>query len=561
MLKHKGPRRQVFHGGARSAQVIKLAGHAKMSRIKRLERAQVGSQLKHLRSEAFKLLPKKLQTPQLRKAMYDLTIFDRVQAVLTPTLIGYKNIRNNAVNVKYHTDLNSDINSLKNTDIQFDDQALNSILPYIKDQKLKDLLITFQARYQQLSYDIRLEQFPQVTKFSRPVTSRETSDLMEINEQFKQGVGLDMNDNDDAAAAAAVAEMTATNDKLKAKLSEEDRQHIDQLDALYQELAECAAIEEADDGSFDTTPNIERQTAALAKLAEMPVKACEYHFLKIPKGMRPTSVLTARVYQILSHPIDYLELYKAVFRGKQRIMSKKLLNEIEICRYAINNLSEQEFRSLNPHRAAILTWKLMNSEDIDNETVATLLNYNDRLLDKDDRALIHHNPEIMANSWIVEAFNNRNNPNYSVELIRGAKAADADLNRFKLFLNDTEMVPRRLNVFLGLHYLKAKRTLPADGCESFFRSLNHCRYPGQVNTVLNAAVTSTPGLVIPPGAIYEAMIAAHKVESHETMASLSNYIRHSTGLGFNNALPMDYRSGSIYIDSLQIRHQREKKNI
>eukprot|EP00461_Guttulinopsis_vulgaris_P000582 UN00582 len=283
--------------------------------------------------------------------------------------------------------------------------------------------------------------------------------------------------------------------------------------------------------------------------------------MRLPPGIRPTKALTARVYQILAHPIDYLDLYRAVFRGKQKRMSKKVMKELDICRYATKHLTDEEFQNVNPHRAAVLTWKLMNSEDVDNDAVATMMNYNDRMLDRKDRAQVHHNPELMADSWIVEAFNNRHNTEYSVEIIKAAKAADADLNRFKLFLNDTELVPRRLNVFLGLNYIKQKATLPADGMESFFRALNHCRFPGQINTLLKIAVIGTPNLVVPPGAIYEALVAANKMGAYETIAPLANYVRHTTGLGWDKALPMDYRTGSIYVDSLQQLHMKEQKRM
>lgn len=508
--------------------MIKVSANTKINKAKRLERAQVGYQLKHLRAAAFKQLPKKLQTPELRKAMYDLTPFDNAQVIGTPTVIGLNfNRGNNAVHVRYHDDSNSIIP--QKPDITFDDAALEKLLPYVKDAKLKNLLVTFQQRYQQLCEEIRTEQYPAPKLFSRPVDSRESVDLIQINDQFKDN---SLSDDDIK--------------QRKAKLSAEDQKHIDAVNDLYVQLSQPGLSEEA-------------QAEIVNQLTQLPVLACEYQFMRLPENVKPTRALTARVYQILAQPIDYLDLYKAVFRGKQKRMSQKLMKELDVCRYAVKYLNDEEFANVNPHRAAVLTWKLINSEDVDNESVATMLNYNDRLIDRTDRAQIHHNPEIMADSWIVEAFNNRNNAQYSVEILKAAKAADSDLNRFKLFLNDTELVPRRLNIFLGMHYLQHKRTLPGDGMEALFRSFNHCRYPGQVNSLLNIAVTQTPGLVVPPKAIYEAIVSANKIGAHHTVAPLSNYIRHTTGLGWDRALPMDYRTGSIYIDSMQQVHNKEQK--
>lgn len=522
MLRHK-QRRQVFHGGQRSAQIIQVSSGATTKRSKRVERAQVGYQLKHLRAQAFKYLPHELQTPELRKAMYDLSPIDKKQVIKRPTITGLRNVNDNVVTTQYHDGEN----------LVFDRKKLLQVLTFVPNKDLRGAIVELENRYVQLTDEIRSDQMPQIPEFPRPITSRRGPDLVAINEQFKMPQEI-----------MTPQEILKTKKNIS-RLDDVGKLHVQKLTDLYKKLDEI-------DTSSD--PHAQLHTERVIKqIMDIDFHPSELALLQIPDGVKAAPALTARVYKMMAHPIDYLELYRTVFRGKQPTMSKKLLHEINVMRYAVEHLTDEEFKQVNPHRVALMVWKLMNSGDVDDDSVETVLRCIHRMPDHDNRPLIHHNPEIMADSWIVEAFNNRHNPLYSQELIKGAKAADSDLNRFKLYLHDTEKVPRRLAIFLGMHYLKAKRTIPAYGLEPFFHALNYCRYPGQVNTVLNHVVTGSPDLQVPPGAIFEAMVAAHKLDETSTVEALSNYVRHTTGVGPDRVLPMNYRIGSIYIDSLQRR--------
>lgn len=450
---------------------------------------------------------------------------DNAQVVPRPTIIGSRYIDDNVTGIQYH----------EGESVVFDRKKLLEMLTFVPDKNLKQALVDFENRYAELTFEIRADQMPKVPEFPRPITSRNAHDLMNVNEQFK--IAEDM---------VLPHQRQQIQNKI-AKLDNQGKAHIAKLSALYTKLE---GIEGDDDAALALRQDV------LQEITEVPFDAAEFAVLHIPAGTKPAPAMTARVFKMMCHPIDYLELYRTVFRGKQPVMSKKLLHEVDVMRYAVEHLTDDEFKLVNPHRVALLVWKLMNSADVDDDSVTVALRYIHRMADHEDKPLIHHNPEIMGDSWIVEAFSNRNNPLYSQELIRGAKAADSDLNRFKLFLNDTEKVPRRLGVFLGMHYAKVKRTLPPFAIEPFFHSLNYCRYPGQVNTILNAIVTAAPDLIVPPGAIFEAIVAAHKLEETDTVEALSNYLRHTSGLGPNKVLPMDYRVGSIYIDSLQRRSMK-----
>lgn len=467
--------------------------------------------------------------------MYDLTTLDKQQVILRPTVDGPKAVNDNTVRIKYHE------NKPGEDDILFNDTTMSKILPYIKDKSLADSYVSFHNRYNTLTREIRKEQFPKPHPMKRFVLTAGGSalDLKQHNEDVK----ATLHPKEQQELVTNMEQVIKqTNDANK-------KQQLFDIQQQYEII-----------NSDQSTP--EQKKIALETLEKLPIDhATELSLLQLPTRGKPAEELVGRVYKMVTHPIDYLELYNALFRGKQRMMSKKLLHEIAVNTYARLHLTQDELAQASTHRAAVLVWKLMNSDDIDHDAVTQTMLYIDSLPDHKIRPLIHSNPEIMGDSWIVEAFNNRNNPNYSSEIIRGAKAADADLNRFKLFLNDTELVPKRLNVFLGLHYLKTKRTIPALGFEPFFRALNYCRYPGQVATLLNIAITQTPGLIVPPRGIFEAIIAAHRIGAHDTIEHLSNYLRHTTGVDANTVLPMDYRVGSIYIDSLQQRQQHLEKRL
>lgn len=276
-------------------------------------------------------------------------------------------------------------------------------------------------------------------------------------------------------------------------------------------------------GQAEILPTLEAARKAYADASASVVKmgAPVYPELTLPNK---TEEIQA-AYDYLCSGITFKTLYNALIRGHQPRLSKKMLGELYHCRVAMEHFTQEQFDHVNPHKLAMLVWRLIQSDELDDADFCALANVIDRTPNRKTAPLIHHQPEIMEHFWLVEAFNNRNNSDYDPRILAAAKAMDTDLIKMKLFIHDIQLLPRRLNLLLCLHHIKTNHSFPAKALAPFFNALYDYGYVTQIPTFLAAAVTLTPGQVVPREAIAMAIRSAAEFGDVQAATALMQYIR------------------------------------
>jgi len=302
-------------------------------------------------------------------------------------------------------------------------------------------------------------------------------------------------------------------------------------------------------GDTSVLPDLEAARAAYEKAKQEVVKmnAPAYAPLTLPNVNDEIKA----AYDYLCSGITYTSLYNSLVRGFRPVLSKKILGELHHCKVACKHFTQKEFDQVNPHKLALLVWRLIQSGEGDDASYAALANVIDRTPNRKTPPLIHHQPDVMEHSWLVEAFNNRNNPEYDAKIIEGAKAIDTDLNKMKLFIHDIELLPRRLNLILGLHHIRTNKSFPTSALRPFFNAMYEWGFDKQIPTFLSAAMVLTPGETVPNDALNIAIRAASENGHTDGAAAMVNYMRVMNDIPQDSIVQMPAEPALAYAIALQ----------